>query len=460
MRVGTQLGNRYRLDERIDGGGPGETWKGHDTLLERTVAVKVMHVSPADDPTFRRRFHAEARNLAALQAPGAAGLFDYGEDASYHSAVISYLVMEFVSGRSLREVLAERGGLDPGKVLEILAQAAQALHDAHRENVVHKDLRPENILIEHASASVKLIGFGVARSRLGDDAGRSRSNEPGTGNFAYVAPEMLRGQTPTAASDIYALGAVAYECLGGQPPNDGKAASAEQPLAALPPNVPETVVEIVARALDMHPARRWESAADLAKACRELRAPRTLESPIVDARPLGDAAPTMAAASAALARASKPAKATVAIEPEPKADSTEALEASQRPVDDGPKPVKKDAGRRFRKNRMLIVAATVAALVFAGGVVAASVMDKDDANNASDDGQGVSGGADDDSSSEGKPSRGSGGAAPAEEEEEDDSADDSEDSDQSTDENTGIVPGVLGLQEGEAVAALADAGFT
>ena len=252
----------------------GEVWRGLDTRLDRTVAIKVLHSGLSGDAVFRQRFHGEARAVAALQAPGVVNLYDYGEDTGGDSRVVSYLIMEFVEGISLRDRLAERGSLPVDEVLDLTAQAADALHAAHRVGIVHRDVKPGNILLKH-NGRVKLVDFGIARAQ-----GASRLTETGTimGSVSYVSPEQLCSQEITGVSDVYSLGVVAYECLAGVKPfaGDTPATIITDQLHRTPPplpaSVPGPVAETVLTALRKDPGDRWTSAAAFATACRELLA--------------------------------------------------------------------------------------------------------------------------------------------------------------------------------------------
>lgn len=271
MRSGELVAGRYRLDDHIDGGGMGDVWRGHDTRLDRTVAIKLLHSGLSGNERFRTRFHHEARSVAALQAPGIVSLYDYGEDDTSDGSV-SYLIMELVKGRSLAKILRERGRLSPGETLRITASAAEALHAAHNAGIVHRDIKPANMLVDD-DGNVKLVDFGIARAK-----GEAGLTETGMvmGTVAYSAPEQLHDTDLTGAADIYSLGIVAYECLDGQPPfaseNPGAVITGhlhQQP-PPLPNDVPEPVVQIVERALAKNPANRWRSAAELAQVCRDV----------------------------------------------------------------------------------------------------------------------------------------------------------------------------------------------
>lgn len=429
----------------------GEVWRGVDTLLERTVAVKVLHAGLAADPTFRQRFYAEARAVAALQSPGVVSLFDYGEDDSHGSAAASYLVMEHVHGSSVRDALTEHGTLDPDRVLDVVAQAAQALHTAHDAQIIHRDVKPGNILIDGTRDVVKVVDFGVARAH-----GASALTDPGVimGSVAYVAPELLRGEDPGPASDIYALGVVAYECLSGRKPFDADGPTAvvdahlHQDPPPLPEHVPAAVTGIVMRALEKDPRRRWASAADLATACRDVRS----TDPI-------DIAETQATST------------------QPQQDDvTVALSArSQTPEATAPAPQRRrDVGshrRRTRRSRMLTVSAVVAALLTAGAVAAAAGWHEDDPGPTESEQRTGATAADivagEDMLTPPAPDEGEASdQSPDQHPESSDAqspSDDPSDSpsdDPTSSEPTASVPALLGMSESEAESTLQDAGFT
>ncbi|ADD41771.1 serine/threonine protein kinase [Stackebrandtia nassauensis] len=294
MRQGQRLNDRYRLDERVAAGGMGEVWKGYDERLNRIVAVKVLHHALASDVVFQHRFHIEARAIAALQHPGVVNIYDFGDETGEDGQIV-YLVMEYVDGKSLQQILQEGGKLDVDETMRVIAGTAEALQVAHRAQIIHRDIKPGNILISKNGAP-RIVDFGIART-----AGAAGLTNTGMvmGTAAYVAPEQLRGDDPTPAADIYSLGVVAYQCLSGRKPFDSDvpatiiatALSDEPP--PLPEEIPETVAAIVLRALAKEPDGRWASAADFAAACRKP------DNAPVSPAPAGDAATMVTPASAA-----------------------------------------------------------------------------------------------------------------------------------------------------------------
>ncbi|HEY1179560.1 MAG TPA: serine/threonine-protein kinase, partial [Phytomonospora sp.] len=270
MPVGDLVGGRYRLESRIADGGMGAVWRGTDTRLGRDVAVKLLHPALSSDASFRARFASEARLVAALNTRSIATIHDYGEDED-DDGVRAYLVMEFVEGRSLADILRRDGALDVAEAMRIVAEAAEGLHAAHRSEIVHRDVKPANILIT-ADGAVKLIDFGIARS-LGD-AGLTETGMV-IGTVTYTAPEQLADEDPAPAADVYSLGIVAYECLTGTTPfASGKVPAIihghlNQPPPPLPENIPQAVSDAVMTALRKDPDDRWRSAERFARACRE-----------------------------------------------------------------------------------------------------------------------------------------------------------------------------------------------
>ncbi|WP_183095820.1 serine/threonine-protein kinase, partial [Nocardioides stalactiti] len=208
--------HRYRLDSRIATGGMGVVWRATDTRLNRPVAVKVLKHEYADDPQFRTRFETEARNAAALQHPGIAGVFDY--DADPDSQGLPYLVMELVEGQPLSSLLAQARdngrALDANVVRDLLTQTADALAVAHAAGIVHRDVKPANLLVT-PDRRMKVTDFGIARAA--DDAQITRTGAV-MGTPQYLSPEQARGNPSTPASDVYSLGVVGFECLTGRRP--------------------------------------------------------------------------------------------------------------------------------------------------------------------------------------------------------------------------------------------------
>jgi len=263
------IADRYALIERIAVGGMGEVWRAHDELLGRDVAVKVLKEEYAHDATFLQRFRGEAKHTAGLSHPGIANVFDYGEIGD-----MAYLVMELVPGEPLSHVLIRDAPMDPPVVLDTLGQAGLALQAAHDAGVVHRDVKPGNLLIR-PDGVVKVTDFGIARAV---DAAPVTQTGLLVGTAAYLSPEQAAGRAATAASDVYSLGVVGYECLSGRRPFSGDSAVGvamahiNTPPPALPDSVPTPVSDFILRALDKDPARRQPSAGDFGRTALALAA--------------------------------------------------------------------------------------------------------------------------------------------------------------------------------------------
>ncbi|WP_262286478.1 serine/threonine-protein kinase [Micromonospora sp. MA102] len=264
------LSGRYRLDDRVATGGMGDVWRATDLVLGRPVAVKVLLPALVSDPDFIARFRSEARIMASLRHPGVVQVFDCGEDELPDGSRADYLVMEFVAGEPLSRRIEAAGQLGVGETMSIVAQVAQALHGAHARGIVHRDVKPSNLLVQD-DGTVVLVDFGVARSTNVTSI-TSTNAVPGTA--LYMAPEQAAGRPVSGATDVYALGAVAYCCLTGSPPFTG-----DNPLQVavrhlddeppeLPEDIPQPVRDLVARALAKDPADRFPTAAARAEAAR------------------------------------------------------------------------------------------------------------------------------------------------------------------------------------------------
>jgi hypothetical protein len=268
-RSGQIIDDRYRLNKRIAAGGVGQVWLATDSLLERPVAVKLLRPEYADHPATLARFRKEARHAGALSHPCVAQVFDYGHVGPGGPP---YLVMEFVDGPSLADLLAV-DPVEPGFALDVIAQAASGLHAAHQIGLVHRDVKPGNILIG-PDGRVKITDFGIAYA-----AGQTPITAPGLvmGTTQYMAPERIAGGGPgTPSSDLYALGIVLHECLTGLPPYEGTPAEVmaghlHASLPPLPASVPPELTALVATLTAKDPARRIGDASDLAALAARLR---------------------------------------------------------------------------------------------------------------------------------------------------------------------------------------------
>jgi serine/threonine protein kinase len=254
-----QLAGRYRLCRPLAVGGMGQVWQAVDRVLDRPVAVKLLRDEYAQDRSFISRFRAEAHHAAVVSHPGIASVFDYGEAKRADGAEpTAFLVMELVEGEPLSALLAREGRLGLARSLDIVGRAAVAVGAAHRAGLVHRDIKPANLLVR-PDGVVKVTDFGVAQA-MGSQTCDQHDGLLGTAG--YLAPEQAIGQPVTPASDVYALGVVAYECLAGRRPFMGEhliAVALAHLLQAPPPlpdDVPTAVGGLVAQAMAKDPRHR------------------------------------------------------------------------------------------------------------------------------------------------------------------------------------------------------------
>jgi eukaryotic-like serine/threonine-protein kinase len=262
------LAERYRLEERVAAGGVGEVWRATDLLLSRHVAVKLLRAEHARQDETVERFRAEARHAGSLSHPNITRIYDYREDDPPHPP---YLVMELIDGPSLAARLAS-GPLAPAHVMDIVAQVADGLAAAHAADLVHRDIKPGNLLLA-SNGQVKITDFGISHA-----AGAAPVTRTGVlvGTPAYLAPERVAGASGAPAADLYSLGIVAYECLAGQPPFRGGAvqvalAHRERPLPPLSPWLPADAAALITALTAKDPRDRPASAREAAASARRLR---------------------------------------------------------------------------------------------------------------------------------------------------------------------------------------------
>ena len=257
------LGGRYELGAVIGHGGMAEVRRGTDTRLGRAVAVKVLRADLARDPAFRARFRREAQSAASLDAPNVVAVYDTGEDE--HG--VPWIAMEHVQGRTLREVLSSEGRLLPQRALEIAVDVCAALEVAHRAGIVHRDIKPGNVMLT-SQGEVKVMDFGIARAAAGSESTMTQA-ESVIGTAAYLSPEQARGEHVDARSDLYSTGCLLYELLTGTPPfvGDSPVAVAYQHVReqAVPPSryvegLPADIDTVVLTAMAKSPSQRYDDA--------------------------------------------------------------------------------------------------------------------------------------------------------------------------------------------------------
>ena len=270
--AGLVLRDRYRLDALIASGGMGDVWRGTDLAIDRRVAIKLLRPEHADDEDGLARFRAEAHHAGSLSHPNIAQVFDYGEARETEPG---YLVMELVEGLSLTRILDD-GPLPPADVMDVVAQVARGLAAAHQAGLVHRDIKPGNLLIR-LDGLVKITDFGIATA-AGENPVTQPVTQPGMliGTPAYLAPERISGFPAMPATDLYALGVVAHQCLTGQVPFAGEPlavalAHLDRGIPPLPPLVPPVVAALVTDLTRKDPAGRPGSAWDVAVRAEHLR---------------------------------------------------------------------------------------------------------------------------------------------------------------------------------------------
>ena len=263
------LSERYELGPALGYGGMSEVHGGRDVRLGRDVAIKVLRADLARDPQFQVRFRREAQNAAALNHPAIVAVYDTGEAPS-SDVPLPYIVMEYVAGRTLRDIVKSEGPMDPYRVCEVLADVCAALDFSHRHGIIHRDVKPANVMITPAGA-VKVMDFGIARA-LSDAQPAVTQTAAVIGTAQYLSPEQARGESVDARSDVYATGCVLFELLTGRPPftGDSPVAIAYQHVREDPPTpssvnprVPPELDAITMKALAKNPSNRYQSADEM-----------------------------------------------------------------------------------------------------------------------------------------------------------------------------------------------------
>ncbi|GGL25954.1 serine/threonine-protein kinase [Nocardia jinanensis] len=360
---GALIADRYRLHRLIATGGMGQVWEALDTRLDRRVAVKVLKSEFSADPTFRHRFRTEAKTTAQLNHSGIAGIYDYGETYDPQGGETAYLVMELVQGEPLNTVLNRLGRLSVAQGLDLLEQTGRALQVAHLAGVVHRDVKPGNILVT-PTGQVKITDFGIAKAV---DASPVTKTGMVMGTAQYIAPEQAVGEDATAASDVYSLGVVGYEALAGQRPftGDGALTVAMKHVRDLPPpmpaDLPPNVRELVEITLAKDPSQRYTDGGEFAEAVAAVRSGRRPPPP----RNLPAAGPTSVIAApqpgfdeGATVRYNTP--------PAAMAGPTTAIDRGMNAPGDN--DYRDDPGGGLNKNQKWMIALGIGALLL-GGVV-------------------------------------------------------------------------------------------
>ena len=290
-RTNGTLGGRYELGELLGHGGMADVRKGTDLRLGRTVAVKMLRTDLAKDATFQARFRREAQSAASLNAPTVVAVYDTGED-ELDGVRVPYIVMEYVEGQTLREVLREGQRLMPNRALEITSGVLAALEYSHRQGIIHRDIKPANVMLAR-NGDVKVMDFGIARA-VADSGATMTQTANVLGTAQYLSPEQARGETVDARSDVYSTGCLLYELLTGRPPFQGESPVAvayqhvrENPVppSTLNPDVGAEPDAIVMKALTKNPANRYQSAAEMRTDIARALQGATVAAPPVMAEP-------------------------------------------------------------------------------------------------------------------------------------------------------------------------------
>ena len=383
MSPGT-IAERYVLEDRLGSGGMSTVYRATDRVLERTVAVKVLAEHLSDDEKFVARFRREALAVAKLVHPNIVQVYDTGVDGGRH-----FIVMEYVEGRSGAQLLQRKGQLDPEVAVEIAAQACAGLDYAHKQGIVHRDVKPGNLMViggpstppgESDDMTVKLADFGIARA-----AEQTRLTQVGSvvGTAAYLSPEQSRGEEATGISDVYSLGVVTYQLLTGRLPYEGNSLAElairrenERPLppSSSEPNVPEALSDAVLRALENEPENRYPDALALAAALR---------AGLSGVSPSSEASTSMMAGTAPTRVVPREPRTPPAPVPAPRRRPPPAAPPARRQ----PAPARRpERGRSFFSKLMRAIGAVLLIAIVAG-LVAAAILLLTDAGGNTDVGQ-------------------------------------------------------------------------
>ncbi|WP_378144227.1 protein kinase [Cnuibacter sp. UC19_7] len=370
--AGLTFGGRYELSKRIAIGGMGEVWEATDLVIGRTVAIKILKDEYMGDPGFLERFRAEARHAALVNHEGIANVYDYGEEEGS-----AYLVMELVPGEALSTILEREHTLPTDRVLDIVAQTALALQAAHAAGLVHRDIKPGNLLIT-PDGRVKITDFGIAR--IADQVPLTATGQV-MGTVQYLSPEQASGQPASPTTDIYSLGIVAYECLAGRRPFTGESQVAiamaqinEQP-PPLPTTVPEPVRNLVLACIAKKPDERPTSTGNLARAAMALRRGDIAAAAVAVPAVLGGAELPPTSATRVMSSSAPTAATTVlgaqGLQPTPTAQAPIATE----------QPTEPEKKKRSPWTVPLIVLIVILALVIIGTIVGLLLQNSGNSSN-------------------------------------------------------------------------------
>ncbi|GGO88343.1 putative serine/threonine-protein kinase [Nocardioides phosphati] len=294
------VGGRYELGELLGRGGMAEVRKGTDTRLGRVVAVKRLRTDLAGDPTFQHRFRREAQSSASLNHPAIVAVYDTGEEPGDDGVPQPYIVMEYVAGRTLRDILREGRKILPERALEITSGVLSALDYSHRAGIIHRDIKPANVMLTPAG-DVKVMDFGIARA-ISDASSTMTQTAAVVGTAQYLSPEQARGESVDSRSDVYSTGCLLYELLTGRPPFVGDSPVAvayqhvrepAQPPSTFDPDIPPELDAIVMKALTKRVEDRYQSAAAMRADIERYLAGHAVQAP-----PVAAVAPTAVVAAA------------------------------------------------------------------------------------------------------------------------------------------------------------------
>lgn len=380
---GSTIANRYELGDRLGSGGMSTVYRAVDRVLERTVAVKVLAEHLSDDEKFVARFRREALAVAKLVHPNIVQVYDTGVDAGRH-----FIVMEFVEGRSGAQLLQRDGALGPRVAVEIAAQACAGLEYAHRMGIIHRDVKPGNLMViggpagGPAEMSVKLADFGIARA-----AEQTRLTQVGSvvGTAAYLSPEQSRGEEATPISDVYSLGVVTYQLLTARLPYEGNSLAElairrenERPLppTSYDPEIPDALSQAILRALENEPENRYVDALAYGAALR---------AGLEGIAPSDEATTRLAESRSTVATRVAPREPRT-----PTAPARSARPARPRRTSPPPRRVAKPPRRRSRLSSFLRALLAVVLVAVVAGLIAAVILLATDAGQSTDVGRYIS----------------------------------------------------------------------